>query len=729
MLWSEKYRPTTIATMCSPGSAQRLKTWLINWARAGPSGPTAEESSHLKRAALLSGPPGVGKTTAVYVVARELDYEVIEFNASDHRSAKSLRETVADLIDNRVFRTAPAKSSSGTGANSFFALGNSVGAARPAPISTNGTSFLMPDGALTMRNKFILLMDEVDGCDRGGATEIIQFIKTSKCPIICTCNDRWVPKLRSLCNHVEDIRFSRPASNEVARFLITNVLNREGVTVPENLLQDVVRQGGNDIRAVLNNLQIWTRRDKNMSSQKLASAALSASKNLDIGLFEAADKFFNGAAKSSDGGGGAPSSFSFTIEEQMRLYYDSELIDLFVAENYLNFRPDRKDWMRQAAIASASISTADVIQRQIFSEQSWLAGSAAAFRASVYPCAAVRGQFTPLTQGANNYQFSMANQRTIRFPTWLGFNSTAGKFRRMSTLMHKQGQDPVDGFGVGSGAEFCMEYAPVLSARLAEPVAVAAANEKNIKESLGAAGAASQSQALSAYDIFESFGSGAMESGNNNNIPTPLNDADAKKKEKEDKAAKAAAAEKTKAAVAESIKMMDTYHMQREDWDNLVELIEFKHMVEVSPFAGKLNFVKHVPAVTKAAITREFNKGAHFERGGAKAVAAKGNFDTQRLEGEDEDDDDENSNGSDNDDNDDGNKKAKGKRAAPGGKKGPAAKPSAKAASAAAAGAAAAAAPAKGKGKGKGKKVAAGGDAVPKSKPAAKGGVRRDRQD
>jgi replication factor C subunit 1 len=35
------------------------------------------------RACLLSGPPGIGKTSAARLVTKELGFEAIEFNASD----------------------------------------------------------------------------------------------------------------------------------------------------------------------------------------------------------------------------------------------------------------------------------------------------------------------------------------------------------------------------------------------------------------------------------------------------------------------------------------------------------------------------------------------------------------------------------------------------------------------------------------------------------------------
>ncbi|RNC53089.1 replication factor C, subunit 1, partial [Trypanosoma cruzi] len=91
--WAEKYKPKTIAQMCYPSSANKLKAWI----------ETFDSGSSRMRAALLSGPPGVGKTTSVYVVARELGRIVVEYNASHFRSGKSLREHVTVSINNNIF--------------------------------------------------------------------------------------------------------------------------------------------------------------------------------------------------------------------------------------------------------------------------------------------------------------------------------------------------------------------------------------------------------------------------------------------------------------------------------------------------------------------------------------------------------------------------------------------------------------------------------------------------
>ena len=62
-------------------------------------------------------------------------------------------------------------------------------------------------------SRIALIMDEVDGMsggDRGGVADLIDSIKHSKIPIIAICNDRYCQKLKSLLNHVQEFKFSRP---------------------------------------------------------------------------------------------------------------------------------------------------------------------------------------------------------------------------------------------------------------------------------------------------------------------------------------------------------------------------------------------------------------------------------------------------------------------------------------------------------------------------------------
>lgn len=68
-------------------------------------------------------------------------------------------------------------------------------------------------------SKHVLLMDEVDGMagneDRGGLQELINLIKSTDIPIVCICNDRNNPKMRTLSNYTFDLRFPKPRLEQI----------------------------------------------------------------------------------------------------------------------------------------------------------------------------------------------------------------------------------------------------------------------------------------------------------------------------------------------------------------------------------------------------------------------------------------------------------------------------------------------------------------------------------
>lgn len=116
------------------------------------------------RCLLISGAPGIGKTSTVKLVSERLNYVPIITNASDKRSAKALKSSdILEIVKgNKIFK------------------GNKI-IERP-----------------------MLIFDEVDGMsggDRGGIQQMINFIRATKVPIICICNDRNCQKIRSLGTH------------------------------------------------------------------------------------------------------------------------------------------------------------------------------------------------------------------------------------------------------------------------------------------------------------------------------------------------------------------------------------------------------------------------------------------------------------------------------------------------------------------------------------------------
>lgn len=233
-LWVDKYKPSSIKQIIGQqgdrSSLNKLIKWLQNWhynLDKKPYGKFSDDGAGF-RAALLSGPPGIGKTTTAQLVCRELGYDYLEMNASDSRNKKALHEgtKVGELLKN-------------TKLTDFF-----------KPKSNNEEK---------LTSKHCVIMDEVDGvsgnADRGGIAEIIQLIKNTKVPIICICNDRGEQKIRSLVNYCFDLRFNKPKLEQIKSTLMS-IAFKENVRVSQDVINDLIVSSNYDIRQCIHNLYL-----------------------------------------------------------------------------------------------------------------------------------------------------------------------------------------------------------------------------------------------------------------------------------------------------------------------------------------------------------------------------------------------------------------------------------------------------------------------------------------
>lgn len=171
--------------MGNQGVVKQLLEWLRDWDDVHIRGNRKQVAPGNRRpnwsnmpnpnakAALISGPPGIGKTSAVKIVCKMLGFEWLEMNASDCRSRLAITGSVSTLATN-------------TSLDYFTTEGQKR-------VSTNMSNPMVIAFGGQNKKKSVIIMDEVDGCgagDRGGVSALVQIIKESKVPIICICNDR-----------------------------------------------------------------------------------------------------------------------------------------------------------------------------------------------------------------------------------------------------------------------------------------------------------------------------------------------------------------------------------------------------------------------------------------------------------------------------------------------------------------------------------------------------------
>jgi len=168
-----------------------------------------------KKSVLVYGPTGSGKTCAVHAIANELNYEVIEVNASDVRNKEEIEKVLGSASQQM----------------SLFNKGK------------------------------IILVDEIDGVsgrkDRGGLASIAKIIDKTAFPIIMTANDPWDSKFSGLRKKSHIIKFH--TLNYLSIFnVLQSICKSEGIKYDENSLKSLARVAGGDMRAAINDLQIIT---------------------------------------------------------------------------------------------------------------------------------------------------------------------------------------------------------------------------------------------------------------------------------------------------------------------------------------------------------------------------------------------------------------------------------------------------------------------------------------
>ena len=96
-LWTDRYAPQTLKEICgNKGQIEKLQNWLNGFDASLRSDfkKPGKDGMNVFRAVMISGPPGIGKTTSAHLCAKLAGYTPIELNASDARSKKLVEVSI-----------------------------------------------------------------------------------------------------------------------------------------------------------------------------------------------------------------------------------------------------------------------------------------------------------------------------------------------------------------------------------------------------------------------------------------------------------------------------------------------------------------------------------------------------------------------------------------------------------------------------------------------------------
>jgi len=167
-----------------------------------------------KKPVILLGKSGTGKTSSVYALAKELNYEIVESNSGEIRN----KEGIINFLG-----------------------------------SASSQQSLFYNGKL-------ILIDEIEGfagnADRGGLNAITDIIKESSFPVILTCNDEQSKNFSSLKKFCKVISFE-PLAYKVLFEFLKDVSRKESLNIKEDLLKSLAIKSNGDARAALIDLEFF----------------------------------------------------------------------------------------------------------------------------------------------------------------------------------------------------------------------------------------------------------------------------------------------------------------------------------------------------------------------------------------------------------------------------------------------------------------------------------------
>jgi replication factor C large subunit len=270
--WTEKYRPDTLKEVLGNGKAiEELRAWAVSWERGTP----------ITGAVILHGPAGTGKTSAALALARELDWDYIEMNASDARTASMIQKIAGPASRSMTFSGKPR----------------------------------------------LVILDEADNlhgnADRGGAAAMLRLVRETSQPVLLIANEYYEID-KPLRDAAKGIKFRSVRSTTIAQTL-RGICQAEGVDCDPDALMMIAERAGGDMRSGVNDLQAAAQGQATLKLEDVATAE----RDVKSSIFKVLEVIFKGnnakeAQQASYALDESPEDLINWVDENLPLAYSGE---------------------------------------------------------------------------------------------------------------------------------------------------------------------------------------------------------------------------------------------------------------------------------------------------------------------------------------------------------------------------------------------------------------------
>jgi replication factor C subunit 1 len=286
-MYTSKYRPITLENFVGNKDAvNNIRKWLDEWPKNS-------------KCILIHGATGIGKSLLSELVFKKYNYNIIEVNTEDEKNKDEMKNYV------KIIKMVNGQSNA-------------------------------------------LIVNDIECMsDHGFLSTLVECIKITKIPIICTCMNKYEQHIKPILSHCTDIKMWNPYYNDVKPLLL-RIIASEKIKIKDAEMKELYEQSNGDIRFMLNTLQV------NLKDT-------SCMKNIEnVNIFDTTGKLLD---------------MDLSIEKKWDTYMlNTDLHTLMVQENYINnllISNDEVVKLENMSYSADALSDADLFNNEIHEDGNW----------------------------------------------------------------------------------------------------------------------------------------------------------------------------------------------------------------------------------------------------------------------------------------------------------------------------------------------------------------------